>query len=159
MLLAAVLILGFPRELPRSKEMRDKAIKEGYLPKQEHKLKGRLRDIVPATVQLIKNPTYMFNALALTAGSAYGAGIGAFIAKFSELKFGINPAIAGFTLGTVFIVGAAGTGLSSVILPHFNTAKLEVNKPKGNPIENLFLVSSFRIVTCSRLRTADCMLT
>ncbi|KAJ7394323.1 hypothetical protein OS493_000127 [Desmophyllum pertusum] len=109
MFFSAVFILGFPRELPGSKEMRDKAIEEGDLPKRNNKLRGKLRDIVPATVQLLKNPTYMFNALAITAGSMMGAGMGTFIAKFTQLKFALNPGLAGITLGTVFVVGAAGS--------------------------------------------------
>lgn len=109
MFLVAVLILGFPRELPGSAEMREQAIKEGHLPKKDHKLRGRLRDMIPATMQLIKNPTYVFNTLALTAGSLYGSGLSAFMAKYAELKFAVSPGFAGFTLGTVFIVGAAGS--------------------------------------------------
>ena len=88
--------------------MRDNAIKKGELPKKDNKLRGKLRDIVPATLQLVKNPTYMFNTLAVTCGSLIGAGIGAFIAKFAQLKFGVNPGIAGISLGTMFVVGAAG---------------------------------------------------
>ena len=53
----------------------------------------------------------MFNILALTVESLYLLGASTLIAKFAELKFDINPAVAGFTLGTVFIVGAAGTPL------------------------------------------------
>ena len=108
MFLTAIFILGFPRELPGSKEMRDQAIKEGHLPKKENKLRGKLKDIIPAPTQLFTNPTYMFNTLALTAGSLYGRGVSAIIAKFAEMKFDVNPAVTGLTLGTVFIVGASG---------------------------------------------------
>lgn len=116
MFLTAVITLGFPRELPRSAEMREKAIQDGHLPKKDPKLKGTFRDIIPATLQLLKNPTYMFNSLAITAGSLYGGGISAFIAKFAEIKFNVNPAITGFTLGTVFVVGAAGKALPRRLL-------------------------------------------
>jgi len=124
MFLVAVLILGFPRELPGSAEMREQAIKEGHLPKKDHKLRGRLRDMIPATMQLIKNPTYVFNTLALTAGSLYGSGLSAFMAKYAELKFAVSPGFAGFTLGTVFIVGAAGgIVLGGVVVRRFNLKK------------------------------------
>ena len=108
MFISAIFILGFPRELPGSKEMREKAIEEGELPKKDSKLRGKLRDIVPATIQLLKNPTFMFNTLAVTSGSLVGAGIGVFVAKFAQLKFAVNPGLAGITLGTIFVVGAAG---------------------------------------------------
>ena len=88
--------------------MRDTAIEEGNLPKNDQRLRGNLKDIVPATIQLLKNPTYMFNTLAVTGGSFFGAGLGAFIAKFAQLKFDLNPGLAGISLGTVFLVGAAG---------------------------------------------------
>ena len=109
MILFAILILGFPRELPGSKEKRDQAIKEGHLPKTDLKLRRKLKDILPATEQLITNPTYLFNTLALTASSLFGGGVGPFIAKFAETNFGVHPAVAGLTLGTVGMVGAAGT--------------------------------------------------
>ena len=86
--------------------MRDKAIEEGNLPKKYHRLLGSLKDIVPA--KLLKNPTYMFNTMATTAASFFGAGLGAFISKFAELKFNPNPGLAGVTLGVVFLVGATG---------------------------------------------------
>ena len=108
-LINAVLILGFPRELPGSREMREKAIEEGHLPKKDDKLRGRLRDIIPATIQLLKNPVFMFNTMAVTTGSMFGAGVGAFIAKFAQLKFGVNPGLVGVTLGAVILAGASGT--------------------------------------------------
>lgn len=83
--------------------MRDKAIEEGNLPKSDHRLQGSLKDIVPATIKLLKNPTYMFNTMATTAASFFGAGLGAFISKFAELKFNPNPGLAGVTLGVVFL--------------------------------------------------------
>ena len=106
--LNAMLILGFPRELPGSREMREKAIGEGHLPKKDDKLRGKWRDIIPATIQLLKNPVFMFNTMAVTAGSMVGGGVGAFIAKFAALKFGVNPGLAGITLGAVFLVGGSG---------------------------------------------------
>jgi len=108
----SVLILGFPRELPGSREMREKAIEEGHLPKKDNKLIGKLRDIIPATIQLLKNPVFMFNTMAVTAASLFGGAVGAFIAKFAQLKFGVNPGLAGITLGAVFLVGASGTLLN-----------------------------------------------
>ena len=108
MLVSAFVILGFPRELPGSQQMRQNAIKEGNLPKKDIKFQGKMKEIVPATAQLLKNPTFVFNTLALTAGSLFGGGIGIFIAKFSQLNYGINPVVAGLTLGIVFLLGASG---------------------------------------------------
>jgi len=97
-----------PAELPGSREMREKAIEEGHLPKKDDKLRGKWRDIVQATAQLLKNPVFMFNTMAVTVASLLGGGVGAFINKFAELKFGVKPGLAGITLGAVFLVGASG---------------------------------------------------
>lgn len=40
---SAIGLLAFPRELPGSREMRDKATKAGVIPKQDDALKGSLR--------------------------------------------------------------------------------------------------------------------
>ena len=108
MLVCAFVILGFPRELPGSQQMRQNAIKEGNLPKKDIKFQGKMKEIVPATAQLLKNPTFVFNTLALTAGSFFGAGVVTFVAKFSQLTYGVNPAVVGLTLGIVIFLGAAG---------------------------------------------------
>ncbi|XP_078375131.1 solute carrier organic anion transporter family member 4A1-like isoform X2 [Oculina patagonica] len=158
MFISAILILGFPRELPGSKEMRDKAIKEGDLPKKDNKLRGKLRDIVPATMQLLKNPTYMFNTLAVTSASLVGAGIEAFIAKFAQLKFGINPGMAGISLGAIFVVGAAGgIMLSGVIVRRFNLKKSCRHSAKFCLIFQfitLWTISSFIIPGCDQVNLA-----
>ena len=108
MFLIAILLLGFPRELPGSAEMRARAIKEGQLPKEDQKIKGKWKDIIPATTLLIKNPTFLFNSLAITAHSLYGAAVSAFLAKFAQVKFAVNPAVNGISLGAVFLVAASG---------------------------------------------------
>lgn len=67
------LILGFPRELPGARRIREQALKEGYVPKEDERIKGKLKDLLPATVQLIKSPVFIFNTLAITSGALFGA--------------------------------------------------------------------------------------
>lgn len=38
----AVLMLGFPREMPGAREMREKAMEEGILAKQDNQIHGNL---------------------------------------------------------------------------------------------------------------------
>ena len=102
--LGSFFLLGFPRELPGSREMREKAINEGNLPKRDDKIKGNIKDIIPATIMLLKNPTFLCNTLAVTCGSLFGGGIATFIAKFSQTKFGVSSSELGVALGLVIIV-------------------------------------------------------
>ena len=69
---------------------------------------GKVNDIIPATVQLLRNPTFMFNTAASTVGSLFGGGISTFLAKILQLKFGVNPVVSGIALGCILIPGAAG---------------------------------------------------
>ncbi|KAK2570992.1 Solute carrier organic anion transporter family member 4A1, partial [Acropora cervicornis] len=102
------LLLGFPRELPGAKRIREEAQKEGVLPKKDEKIKGSVKDILPATLQLLKTPVFIFNTLAVSSGSLFGAGIASFLAKILQLKFGISPFITGVVIGTILVPGTVG---------------------------------------------------
>ena len=101
-------LLGFPRELPGAREKRDKLMKEGILPTKDEKIKEKLNGMIPATWQLLKNPVFIFNALALTASSFVGVGIAPFIVKVFYIKFNLNPAMAGLVMGIALIPGCGG---------------------------------------------------
>jgi hypothetical protein len=105
LIVSSIGILAFPAQLPGTQEMRDKAIKEGNLPKRDEKIQGKLKDIVPATINLLKNPTYMCNTFGLTIGSMWGIGVFTFITKILILKFGVNPVMSGIVLGCVMVPG------------------------------------------------------
>lgn len=102
------LILGFPRELPGARRIREQALKEGYVPKEDERIKGKLKDLLPATVQLIKSPVFIFNTLAITSGSLFGAGIASFIAKILQLKFGLSAFFSGVIIGVILVPGTVG---------------------------------------------------
>ena len=107
-MLISGILLGFPRELPGAKSIREQAVKEGHVPRKDERIQGKLKDILPATVQLLQAPVFIFNTLAITSGSLFGAGIAAFIAKILQLKFGLNPFIAGVVIGIVLVPGTVG---------------------------------------------------
>lgn len=108
LVLISGLLLGFPRELPGAKSIREQAAKEGHIPKKDERIQGKLKDILPATLQLIKSPVFIFNSLAVTSGSLFGAGIAAFMAKILQLKYGLNPFITGVVIGVVLVPGTVG---------------------------------------------------
>lgn len=102
------LLLGFPRELPGAKGIREEAQKEGKLPKKDERIKGTIKDLLPATLQLLKTPVFVFNSLATSSGSLFGAGIASFLAKILQLKFGISSFVTGVVIGTVLVPGTVG---------------------------------------------------
>lgn len=108
LLIISGLVLGFPRELPGSKIIREQALKEGHILQKDEKIQGKLKDILPATLQLIKTPVFIFNTLAITSGSLFGAGIAAFIAKILQLKYGLSPFLSGVVIGVVLVPGTVG---------------------------------------------------
>jgi len=107
--------LGFPRELPGAKRIREEAQKEGVLPKKDEKIKGSVKDILPATLQLLKTPVFIFNTLAVSSGSLFGAGIASFLAKILQLKFGISPFITGVVIGTILVPGTVGENILAFV--------------------------------------------
>ena len=108
----AGLLLGFPRELPGAKRIREEAQKEGQVPKKDERIQGNLKDILPATLQLLKAPVFIFNSLAVTSGSLFGAGIASFLAKILQLKFGLSSLITGAVIGAVLVPGTVGKNIA-----------------------------------------------
>ena len=108
LLLPSVFLSGFPRELPGARERREKLIKRGILPSKDQNITENLKDIIPSTWQLLKNPVFIFSALALTASTFAAVGIAPFIVKFLYLRFNLNAAMAGLALGIALIPGCGG---------------------------------------------------
>ena len=108
LLVCFFVILGFPQALPGAKERREQAIEEGSLPRRDEKLKGSLKDIIPATKLLLTNKTFMFNTLGITSGSLFGGGMATFLAKILQIKFAISSSTSGIILGAALIPAMAG---------------------------------------------------
>lgn len=68
LLVVGVILLGYPRQLPGARAIREEAIKNGIVPPSDQRFQGRLRDILPATRSLLGNAIYMFQNMAVTAG-------------------------------------------------------------------------------------------
>ena len=108
------LLLGFPRELPGAKRMREEAAKEGQIPKKDERLQGNIKDILPATLQLLKAPVFIFNSLGITSSSLFGAGIASFLPKILQLKYGLSSFITGAVIGTILVPGTVGSYLGPI---------------------------------------------
>ena len=91
--------------------MREEAAKEGQIPKKDERLQGNIKDILPATLQLLKAPVFIFNSLGITSSSLFGAGIASFLPKILQLKYGLSSFITGAVIGTMLVPGTVGTYL------------------------------------------------
>lgn len=124
LLLMTGLLLGFPRELPGAKRIREEAAKEGQIPKKDERLQGNIKDILPATLQLLKAPVFIFNSLGITSSSLFGAGIASFLPKILQLKYGLSPFITGVIIGTILVPGTVG----GIFLGGFIVRKFDLKK-------------------------------
>lgn len=104
----AVILLGFPRELPGARETRDEQIKEGNIRKSKNTAKPSLKMILPELRNLLTNWTFLFNSLGLTATLLYAGGLIPFYPKILQLKFGLLPENTGYLLGAILTPSMAG---------------------------------------------------
>jgi hypothetical protein len=104
----SIMILGFPREFPGSREMREEHIKKGNIRKVKNSVKPTLKMILPELKDLLTNWTFLFNTLGLTATLLYVGGLISFYPKILFLKFGILPQKIGYVLGAVMTPSMAG---------------------------------------------------
>ena len=69
---------------------------------------GKLKDMIPATLTLLRNSTFIFNTLALTSGTIIATGLGPFVVKYLQAQFGVSTMKAGIASGITLIPGTAG---------------------------------------------------
>ena len=68
LILIGTIILAYPRELPGAKAIRENAIAKGELIPNDDKIKGNLKDIIPASRKLVVNATFVSQTFAATFG-------------------------------------------------------------------------------------------
>ncbi|KAK3749556.1 hypothetical protein QZH41_019697 [Actinostola sp. cb2023] len=119
LVVSAFGLLGFPRELPGTREMRAKAMEAGEIPKHKEELQGNIKGIIPATKDLLTNKTYIFNTLAVSAGF-FGGGIANFLSKVLADKFNVSTVMSGVALGAILVPGMfLGVLLGSYLVRRF----------------------------------------
>lgn len=64
---------------------------------------GKVKELGPATLQLLKNPTFMWNTLALTVSFLWIQGYSAFYVKTLNMKFALAFETAGVLVGSLII--------------------------------------------------------
>lgn len=63
----SLVIIGFPRQLPHVRAQREKAIMNNEIPARDQDIRGKVKDIIPATKRLLSNPVYVFQSLGVWA--------------------------------------------------------------------------------------------
>ena len=104
----SILLLGFPRELPGAKELREEQIKKGNIRKVKNSGKPTLKQILPELKDMLTNGTFMFNTLGVTAAVFYFGAVVPFYPKILLLKFRLLPEKIGYILGTLMTPCTAG---------------------------------------------------
>ncbi len=101
-------LFAYPRYMPGSLAVRKQAIREGTIRPADTRIQGKLKDMLPATISLLRNPTYVFNTLALSCCTIIATGLGPFIVKYIQSHFGASNSSAGIAVGATLIPGTAG---------------------------------------------------
>ncbi|XP_048577987.1 solute carrier organic anion transporter family member 4A1 isoform X2 [Nematostella vectensis] len=112
-------LLGFPAELPGTRAMREEAMRRGDIPKGNKQMKGNLKDLLPATKELLRNKTYLLNTIA-TAAEFFAAGISSFLPKILQDKFATTSSSTGFSIGAAIVPGMfIGIMLGGILVRRF----------------------------------------
>lgn len=106
--LSSCALLAYPRSMPGAQARRIQAIREGTIQPADIRIRGKLKDIIPATANLLKNPTFIFNTLALSSGTIISTGLGPFVVKYLIAQFDVSTMKAGVASGIALIPGTAG---------------------------------------------------
>jgi len=101
-------LFAYPRHMPGSRALRQQAIRDGKIRPEDTRIHGKLKQMLPATVSLLRNPTYVFNTLALSCSTIIATGLGPFIVKYLQSNFGASNSKAGISVGITLIPGTAG---------------------------------------------------
>ncbi|XP_048583447.1 solute carrier organic anion transporter family member 4A1 isoform X2 [Nematostella vectensis] len=104
-ILLGVVMLGFPRRLPGANAVRKEMKECGET--DDRTLTGGIKDILPATKELLTNGTYMFQNMGITFSTLVGFGIFPFIFKFVTGRYGASALVAGVALAFILIPACA----------------------------------------------------
>ena len=104
----SILLLGFPRELPGAREMREEQIKNGNIRRATKTGKPTLKMILPELKDLLTNWTFLFSTLGLSAIILYSSVLLPFYPKILLSKFGVTAEKVGYVLGAVLTPSLGG---------------------------------------------------
>ena len=91
-------MLGFPKQMPGAKEIRQEAMKKGHVRKENSLKTPSLRMLLPELWSLFTNWTFIFNTFGLTILMLLAGGLLPFLPKSIMLLYGLKPEQAGYAL-------------------------------------------------------------
>lgn len=109
-------MLMFPRSIPGSDKIRQKAMAKGEIREKSEEQQPGLRGFVRATLQLIKNRTLVLICVAMSARVLIATGLVPFLTKITFVKFGAKQSESNFIIGALIVSGTTG----NVILKHYS---------------------------------------
>ncbi|EDO34600.1 predicted protein, partial [Nematostella vectensis] len=142
-MVCGVIILGFPRHLPGAYTVRKEALRSGEMKKDDSHLKGNIRDILPATKNLLMNRTYIFQNLAKTFGvscfdfsSLAGFGLFPFMYKVISERYGAGSLLTGVMIA-VLLVPSVSLGL---LIGNYLVRRLRIRRSCHRPARLAFFL-------------------
>lgn len=150
--MSSCALLAYPKSMPGAKEMRLQAMREGTVQKEDVRLQGKLRDIFPATATLLKNPTFIFNTLALTSCTIISTGLGPFVVTYLKAQFGVTTMKAGIASGITLIPGTAG----GIFIGSWLMKRLKGRETCQHAAKYCFIFQLFALVTVGSFLIPGC---
>ena len=120
-LIVCIPMLGFPQEFRSTKKLREeKRDFEDTIP-EEVPIGTKPKHLWQATMALLKNKSFIFISLAVTAEGLTTGGFSTFIPKFFESQYFVSASDASFYTGLVVVPGAGGgIFLGGYLIKRFN---------------------------------------
>lgn len=98
-------MLGFPRLFPNTQAVRERKKELEDTVEVDKNLNHDFKSVWPATLALLKNPTYLCICLAISSESLAIGGFSTFIPKFIETQFHFTASNSALYTGLIVIPG------------------------------------------------------
>lgn len=112
LILNGFVLMLFPKQMPGSLKIREKAIKKGEIAEESKELeeirKKGFIGFLKSTLFLVKNKYLMVVLFAASAKLFIATGISPFFSKYLTLRFGAEPSKANMLLALVLVCGSIG---------------------------------------------------
>ncbi|XP_064621042.1 solute carrier organic anion transporter family member 4C1-like [Lineus longissimus] len=126
--LCSAMLCCLGKQLPEAESLRKDRMSNGHgtLEENEGVLQGTitLKHLPKNTLLLLRNSTFMLLVVALTCQAMLINGMGAFLPKFIQNQYNVEPSWAAMLTGLIVIPGAGGAEMLGGFLPR--RLKLEV---------------------------------
>ncbi|XP_057317468.1 solute carrier organic anion transporter family member 4C1-like [Hydractinia symbiolongicarpus] len=156
LIIVGFVMLMFPKSMPGSAEIRQKAISNGDVREKSKEHQPGLKGFVKATVELIKNRTLVLVCLAMASRILIASGLGPFLTKITIIKFGAEQSQSNFIVGALIICGTTvGLTIGSVVMRRIkvnSSVKVAAMICSGLSLLGVVTGFSFMIPGCENIK-------